>query len=120
MQPGAAVGADGGQEPEPDAELVQQSAAGLGQVGPAALELPPGQHGRTLRHRARVVKGGVDRLTSRCRRFLTAYGRWAVFSHTDTWALLSLVKGVRAQSLQRSRKVIPASRAMRSSSDGQT
>jgi hypothetical protein len=47
-------------------------------------------------------------------------GRYAVFSQTDTCVLLSLVKGSRVQSLQRSRKDIPASRAMRSSSDGQT
>jgi hypothetical protein len=47
-------------------------------------------------------------------------GRYGVFSQTDTCCLLSLVKGARVQSLQRSRKVIPASRAMRSSSDGQT
>jgi hypothetical protein len=42
------------------------------------------------------------------------------FSHTDTWLVLSLVKGARAQSLQRSRRVMPARRAIRSSSDGQT
>ena len=34
--------------------------------------------------------------------------------------VLSLVKGSRFQPLQRSRKVIPASRAIRSSSDGHT
>jgi len=45
--------------------------------------------------------------------------RYAVFSQTDTCALLSPVNGAPLQSLQRSRKVIPASRAMRSSSDGQ-
>ena len=33
-----------------DAELVQQPAAGLGQVGPQALELRPGHHGATLWH----------------------------------------------------------------------
>jgi hypothetical protein len=43
-----------------------------------------------------------------------------VFSQTETWFLLLLVKGSRIQSLQRSRKVMPASRAIRSSSDGQT
>ena len=47
-------------------------------------------------------------------------GRYADFSQTDTCCLLSLVKGARVQSLQRSRKVMPASRAMRSSSDGHT
>ena len=43
-----------------------------------------------------------------------------VFSQTETCFLLLLVKGSRIQSLQRSRKVMPASRAIRSSSDGQT
>ena len=47
-------------------------------------------------------------------------GCYAVFSQTETWLLLSLVKGSRFQPLQRSRKVIPASRAIRSSSDGHT
>jgi hypothetical protein len=47
-------------------------------------------------------------------------GGYAVFSQTDTELPLSLVKGARVQSLQRSRNLIPASRAMRSSSDGQT
>jgi hypothetical protein len=47
-------------------------------------------------------------------------GRYAVFSQTDTCFVLTLVKGSRVQSLQRSRKVIPVSRAMRSSSDGHT
>ncbi len=42
------------------------------------------------------------------------------FAQTETWLLLSLVNGERSQSPQRSRSVIPASRAMRSSSDGQT
>ncbi|HET9555529.1 MAG TPA: hypothetical protein VFS70_00190 [Actinomycetota bacterium] len=44
----------------------------------------------------------------------------AVCSQTDTCMVLSFVKGARFQSLQRSRRVIPASPAMRSSSDGQT
>lgn len=47
-------------------------------------------------------------------------GSYAAFSQTETCSLLSLVKGSRFQSLQRSRKVIPASRAIRSSSDGHT
>ena len=42
------------------------------------------------------------------------------FSQTEIWLWLSLVNGSRFQSLHRSRRVIPASRAMRSSSDGQT
>ena len=46
--------------------------------------------------------------------------RYSVFSQTETWLLLSLVNGSRCQLLQRSRKVIPASRAIRSSSDGHT
>jgi len=45
---------------------------------------------------------------------------YAVFSQTEMWLLLALVKGSRFQSLQRSRKVMPASRAIRSSSDGHT
>ena len=46
--------------------------------------------------------------------------RHAGFSHTETCAVLSLVNGSRFQLLQRSRRAIPASRAIRSSSDGQT
>jgi hypothetical protein len=53
-------------------------------------------------------------------RSMIAFPRYDVFCQTETWLLLSLVKGSRFQSLQRSRKVIPASRAMRSSSDGHT
>jgi hypothetical protein len=45
---------------------------------------------------------------------------YRAFSHTDMWFWLSLVKGARRQSLQRSRSVIPASCAMRSNSEGQT
>ena len=41
-------------------------------------------------------------------------------SQTETCPVLSLVKGVRFQSAQRSRSVIPASRAIRSSSAGHT
>ena len=43
-----------------------------------------------------------------------------VFCQTETWLVLSPVKGSRFQSAHRSRKVIPASRAMRSNSDGHT
>jgi hypothetical protein len=46
--------------------------------------------------------------------------RYGAFCHTEMWRLLSPVNGARCQSLQRSRNVIPASRAIRSSSDGQT
>ncbi|MEA2493987.1 MAG: hypothetical protein QOJ29_1898, partial [Thermoleophilaceae bacterium] len=45
---------------------------------------------------------------------------YEVFSHTEMWFRLSSVNGARCQSLQRSRKVIPASLAMRSNSEGQT
>lgn len=45
---------------------------------------------------------------------------YEVFSQTEMCCLLSLVKGSRSQSLQRPRRVIPASRAIRSSSDGHT
>ena len=41
-----------------------------------------------------------------------------VFSQTETWEVLSAVKGVRSQSLHRSRSVRPAMRAMRSYSAG--
>ena len=41
-------------------------------------------------------------------------------AQTETCLVLSLVKGSRFQLDQRSRRVIPASRAMRSSSDGHT
>ena len=44
----------------------------------------------------------------------------AVFSHTETWLVLSLVNCSRPQPAQRSRKAIPAMRAIRSSSDGHT
>ncbi len=44
----------------------------------------------------------------------------AVFSQTETCLVLSLVNGSRFQPLQRSRSVIPASRAIRSSSEGHT
>jgi hypothetical protein len=43
-----------------------------------------------------------------------------VFSQTETCLVLSLVNGSRFQPLQRSRSVIPASRAIRSSSEGHT
>jgi hypothetical protein len=44
----------------------------------------------------------------------------AGFSQTETCWPLSLVKGARDQWLQRSRRVMPARRAIRSSSEGQT
>lgn len=47
-------------------------------------------------------------------------GVFAVFSQTETCFVLSLVKGVRSQSPHRWLSVIPASRAMRSSSEGHT
>ncbi len=46
--------------------------------------------------------------------------RYALFSQTVMCLVLSLVNGSRFQPLQRSRKFIPASRAIRSSSDGHT
>jgi hypothetical protein len=49
-----------------------------------------------------------------------AEGQSAGFSQTDTWARLSLVKGSFVHPAQRSRSVIPASWAIRSSSEGQT
>jgi hypothetical protein len=48
------------------------------------------------------------------------YAERAGFSHTDTCIRLSPSNGSRAHPPQRSRKVIPARRAIRSSSDGQT
>ena len=42
------------------------------------------------------------------------------FCQTEIWLRLVLVKGSRFQSLHRSRKAIPATRAMRSNSDGHT
>ena len=44
----------------------------------------------------------------------------AGFSQTETCWVLSLVNGSRVQPSQRSRSVMPASRAIRSSSDGHT
>jgi hypothetical protein len=46
--------------------------------------------------------------------------RGAVICHTETCLVLSLVNGSRFQPLQRSRSVILASCAIRSSSDGHT
>ena len=46
--------------------------------------------------------------------------RYAFVSHTDTWDVLSPVNCSRVHPLQRSRSVMPAMRAIRSSSDGQT
>lgn len=43
---------------------------------------------------------------------------YPVFCQTDTWLLLSPVKGSRFQPLQRWRSGIPARRVIRSSSDG--
>ena len=43
VQPGGAVGPDGGQEGQADPELVQQPPAGLGQVGAESPELAPWQ-----------------------------------------------------------------------------
>ncbi len=43
-----------------------------------------------------------------------------VFSHTETCLVLSLVNGSRFQPLQRSRSLMPAMRAIRSSSAGHT
>ena len=51
---------------------------------------------------------------------MRAHGHRYAFCQTETCALLALVNGSRFQSLQRSRRVIPASRAMRSSSEGHT
>jgi hypothetical protein len=48
MQPRTAVGADGRQEPKPDAELLQQPTASVCQVRPGVGELGPGQHRSTL------------------------------------------------------------------------
>ena len=45
---------------------------------------------------------------------------YETFVHTEMWLVESLVNEPLFQSLQRSRRVIPARRAMRSSSDGQT
>ena len=56
----------------------------------------------------------------RCGAFCHTDARYVARCHTEMWVLLSLVNGARCQSLQRSRKVIPASRAIRSSSDGHT
>ena len=44
----------------------------------------------------------------------------STFSHTEMWLGSSAVSDARSQLVQRSRSRIPASRAMRSSSEGQT
>ena len=73
------------------------------------------------RHRQHPRRGGVGRdRVVRAGGHRYPPGRDAGFSQTDTWLVLSLVNGSRAQPLQRSRSVIPASRAIRSSSAGHT
>ena len=109
---------------------------GAGMTGNRVSALPSRSTLRTWRrHKGGVPLTPVSR-DSRCRsdiRPLAIRARrseiclptvglrsYPVFSHTETWAVLSPVKGLRFQSLQRSSKVIPASRAIRSSSDGHT
>lgn len=45
---------------------------------------------------------------------------YSVFCQTETWEVLSSVNGSRAQPAHRSRRVMPAKRAIKSSSEGQT
>jgi len=45
---------------------------------------------------------------------------YSVFSQTETWEVLSSVNGSRVQPAHRSRRVMPARRAIKSSSEGQT
>ena len=72
---------------------------------------------------SRLCWSGCRRCVKRGDRPTTASSypreREAVFSQTETCLVLSLVNGSRLQPPQRSRSVIPASRAIRSSSDGQ-
>jgi len=85
-------------------------------------------HARQVEQRLRGVPARVDR--SRAPHSGRPAGQllcpspqsynYAVFSHTDTCVVLSLVNGSCCQPLQRSRSLIPARRAIRSSSDGQT
>ena len=67
---------------------------------------------------AQRVRGGDARVSRSRAPAPQVTARYVGFSQTEMWLRLSLVKGARCQSLQRSRNVIPASRAMRSSSDG--
>jgi hypothetical protein len=71
------------------------------------------------RLRARVLVR-LSLFVPRGQQFLAVHLSLAAFSHTEMCVLLSPVKGSRFQSLQRSRNVMPASRAIRSSSDGHT
>ena len=67
--------------------------------------------------RARLAAGRRGARHCACRTGLSGY---AGFSQTETCVPLSLVNGSRLQSLQRSRKLISAICAMRSSSAGHT
>jgi hypothetical protein len=45
MQPGPAVGPDGGEKGQPHAHLVEESLTIAGQIGTGLSELGPGDHG---------------------------------------------------------------------------
>ena len=116
------------------------AAAAPGGVGPGVRhrdELPPRPHGphppeartRTRRPRYFLTEPGMGyRFETDCTRRLLSPAPPATrrrhasapFCHTEMCSVLSLVNGARDQALQRSRNVIPASRAIRSSSAGQT
>ena len=83
----------------------QQQSSGLLAVGP---DRKPSGHGRGP---GQQPCGPPPRTRTR---------RYGAFCHTEMLRLLSPVNGARCQSPQRARKVIPASRAIRSSSDGHT
>ena len=125
----------GGTEPGDDADERRLRLGRLDDDGKRELELalpdrqpclerlaenPPGPLGERLATerrerlgRAEAGRGAADEQHARRRGH-------ARFSQTETCFSLSLVKGSRAQPAQRSRSDMPASRAIRSSSDGQT
>ena len=97
---------------------------------PSRSTPPTGQHRATPRRRTRSHREPLRDLSAapialthrldRDRHHSSFGAGYSDFCQTEMWLRLSLVKGSRFQSLHRSRKAIPARRAMRSNSDGHT
>jgi hypothetical protein len=82
-------------------------------ASPIAPQFPSFVNDRGQRVPARFV---YESASSRAQAWAMHYPG---FCHTEMWLRLALVKGRRRQSSQRWHRVIPASRAIRSSSEGQ-
>ena len=79
------------------------------------------QHGRDALSVGATRNGPAAPITvTRLRSHVPRPAQGLSFSQTETCFVLSLVNGSRVQLLQRSHSVMPASRAIRSSSDGHT